>query len=336
MWHKNKFSDLIIFPVCVLSILYLIARPEQVSSGIYDGIMVCFNILIPSLFPITVLAVFLMNCGIIEKLNKNSFLFSCAIYLISLIGGYPIGAKIIETANKNKVINNRDSNTLLCFCINGGPAFIITAVGKVILNHKQIGLYLFLAHIFASSTIFAFNIRKIKEIKISANYRNNSGLSTRFVESVAAASASMMGICSYVILFSGAVNLIDNKLIIGLLEISNGMLYNKNIYLISFLLGFSGICIILQVISIAKDFLSNYFRLFFYRILHGSLSVVYLKIILIIFPIKLETITNNALFDYKYVTKNTFCSLLVVIFVAMFLYSLSSKKYCGKIIKDIW
>ena len=336
MWHKNKLSDLIIFPVCVFLILYLIANPEQVSSGIYDGVMVCFNILIPSLFPISVLAVFLINCGIVDKLNKNPFLFSCAVFSISLIGGYPIGAKIIETANKNKLLNNRDSNILLTFCINGGPAFIITAVGKVILNHRQIGLYLFFAHILASSTIFAFNLKKIKEIKISANNQNNSSLSTRFIESVATASTSMMGICSYVILFSGVVNLIDNKLIIGLLEISNGMLYNKNIYLISFLLGFSGICIILQVISIAKDFISNYFKVFFYRVLHGSLSVVYLKIIFIIFPIKLETITNNAVFNYKYVTKNTFCSLLVVIFVAMFLYSLSSKKYCGKIIKDIW
>ena len=336
MGHKDKLNEYIIFPVCISLMIILILKPENISSGIYDGIMICFNILIPSLFPFTVLSVFIINLGILEKFNKRPVLFSCAIFFTSLIGGYPIGAKIIETANKNKVLNNHDADTLLYFCINGGPAFIITAIGKMILNLENIGLYLFSAHFLAAATLFIFNIKKVQKIKISANTKNQKSLSTKLVESVATASFSMLNICSYVILFSGAVKSINSNLIIGLLEVSNGVLRNNNLYVISFILGFSGFCIILQIISIGKEFISSVFKLIFYRILHGCFSVLYLKLILIIFPIKLETITNVLAFNYKYVTQNTLSSFIVIFFVIVFLYSLTSKKYCGKIFKDIW
>lgn len=336
MWQKNKLYDLFIILFCAIFLAILVIYPKPISAGIYNGIMICVSILIPSIFPFTVLAIFIINSGILVSKNKNLFTFSLAVLILSIIGGYPVGAKIIATARDNELLSDENAENLLMVCINGSPAFIITAVGKTILCSQKIGVFLFISHFLATIILYLPKIKKLTGIKISHSLTKRTPLSTAFVESVAAASSSMITVCSFVILFSGIIEIINYKHFGGILEITSGIINTKNLYYISFLLGFSGICIILQVISIGKDFIKHPIRLILYRIIHGALSVLILKLLFYIFSYNISTLSNDINFNYQYVSNNTLLSFLLIFLSIMFICSVSVKKYTGNLIKDIW
>ncbi len=341
MLNKNRLLDIFTLGVIGLGMLLLLIFPNKMSIGIADGLMICGNILIPSLFPFTVLSVFLFECGIIQKRIQSSFSFAFVIFILSALGGYPIGAKIIADAHNNGYINKETANRTLRFCVNAGPAFILTVVGKGIFSNEKIGIILLVAHLISSLEILLFNGRYLLRENIKCNKQKTSTLAQSFVTSVASACSSMIGISSYVILFSGIINLLQSlekrsTFVVGLLEITNGVLKNKNIYLITFFLGFSGFCIIMQILSIGANFIDKPYKLITSRIAHGLLSVVNLKLLLLLFPICAQTITNNTTFNYRAVTNNTLGGLLLILLAITFISTLNNKKYCGKIIKDIW
>lgn len=337
---KKGVSDIFFLLLCLLVIAVLLFYPSKISSGISDGIMICGNVLIPSLFPFTVFSLFLTESGIIYKTGKKPLLFSIFVIFLSTIGGYPVGAKIIAESETKGFISKNFAEKLLCVSINAGPAFIITAVGEKILGNSILGLLLFIAHILSTVILF-FILRPYKNQEIKKNENISLPFSECFVNAVAKSSASMIGICSYVILFSGIINLINNitsdaKIVISLLEITNAVLNNKNLYAISFFLGFSGVCIIMQVFSIGKNYIKNPPKIILFRIIHGIISIINLKVLLTIFPQSADVLSNGIKFTYKTVTQTTVCSLLLIALSVMFIYSLQKKKYCGKINLDIW
>lgn len=333
---KNKLFDFGALGFIFAAMIILILNPEKMATGIADGLMVCGNILIPSLFPFTVLAVFLIESGAVQKHLKSSLLYSTFVFLVSIIGGYPVGAKIISASHDKGILKSADAENLLNVCVNAGPAFVITAVGKTLFGDIRIGILLFISHILASGTLFVFNIDKFRKFNYVFREEKTARLSESFVKSVSDACIALINICSYVLLFSGIIKFIDNEIIIGFLEVTNGVLVNKNIYFVSFLLGFSGICIIMQIISIGKNFIKRPINLIINRILHGSFSVIYLKVLLLIFPLKLQTISNNVDFNFRQVTENTVGGIFLIFLAVMFIYSLDSKRYSGKLNKDIW
>ncbi len=333
---KNKLIDFGVLGLILGSMIILVFWPEKMASGIADGLMVCGNILIPSLFPFTVLALFLIDSNIVQKYLKSPISYSLFIFLLSIIGGYPVGAKIIATSYQKGILAEYDAEKLLKVCINASPAFVITAIGKTIFGDIRIGIILFVSHVLASCTLFALNIGEFRKFDYIFKNENSANLSEAFVKSVADACTALINICSFVLLFSGIIKFINNETIIGFLEITSCVIKIKNIYLVSFLLGFSGLCIILQVISIGKKFINNPIRIIATRIIHGGLSVLYLKILFLIFSIEIQTISNNIHFNFRNVTENTVGSLFLIFLAVIFIYSLESKKYSGKLIKDIW
>ena len=80
----------------------IIAVPAPCKEGIFKGIIVCGRVIIPSLYPFTMCVCFLMRSGITENLR----LFSkpvdriWVITLLSLIGGYPVGARLLSNEIK--------------------------------------------------------------------------------------------------------------------------------------------------------------------------------------------------------------------------------------------
>ena len=336
MLRKNYLIDFLTFSSILFMLITLIVMPTTISSGIYIGISVCAKIIIPSIFPFSVLCIFCIESGIIEKYVKTPFAFSVFIFVLSLLGGYPVGANLISTAYENGKISKNDSEKLLFVCINAGPAFVITAIGGVVFNSTRLGVYLFLSHVLASSTLFLLNAKRFCEIKLENKLSQKTQLSKAFVLAVGKSSGALINICSYVILFSGITNLFSNKYLVCFLEITNASINTKNIYLISFLLGFSGVCIIMQIISISNEFLTKRVTLVTYRILHGILSVFFLKALFFLFPVKIETFSNLNNFGYKTAYGNSLGGIILIVMMVLFIYMIDNKKYSGKIIKDIW
>ena len=325
----------------ILMILFLVFPNVQIKGAV-NGLLICGDIIVPSLFPFTVFALFLFNCGfakylekILNKPAKVIFRMSgrnLSIFLISFIGGFPVGARIIEEEYNSGKIDKKLGENMLAYCVNSGPAFIIIGIGGAILNSKELGILLFLSNFLASCFLaFFLGFQNRKILKSKDFEQAKEPLSDVFVISTAKASTSIIGICGFVILFSTLVEVIKSlkipaiikTIVCSLLEITNGTVScDKNIYIIAFLLGFAGFCVHFQILSVTKNLSPNYLKFLIFRIFHGMLTAIFLFIVLKIHPITIPTISGNIDFAGKISSISLPFAASLVLLCTVFLQSL--------------
>ncbi len=304
------------FITIILMILFILFPSVQIK-GVINGLILCSDVIIPSLFPFTALSLFLFGSGfisflepLIEKTANLLFKISgrnLGIFLVSFVGGFPVGARLIEEEYKSGNITKKLGENMLGYCVNSGPAFIIIGVGSAVLCSKELGVMLFISNLLASLFI-AFLLRFFNKqiIKSDVSKVKANPLSDIFVESTAKASSSIIGICGFVILFSALIevikelpvqNVIKNALC-SLLEVTNGTtIYSKKIYIIAFLLGFAGFSVHFQILSVLKTLKPNYIKFLLFRVLHGVFTTTFFYLALKIHPVSLPVINGNINFS---------------------------------------
>ncbi len=337
-----KIKNTALLFAAIFIIFLLLKNSEVAAKGIYNGILMCGNVIIPSLFIFTVAAIFIINCGILNPLQKNNITYFLSIYLLSALGGYPIGAKITSEAAKNNVIDKSTAKTLMRFCVNAGPSFVISFAGFSVYASRNIGVILLIANLGASFVIFCCSIPRLKGCKINLKASENIGVSEAFVLSVYTASEAILGICSYVILFSGVLSIASSQSLSAFLnkvilffEVTNAVTINKNIYFASFMLGFGGLCIIGQILSVAKNISVKFFEIFIFRLIHGGISVCITYLLLKIFKIRLTAFSNITPVSLKINSLGFTLSAVLLLLCIVLIYSIDTKKISGKPIKDL-
>ncbi len=209
-------------------------------------------------------------------------------FAIGIISGYPMGAKVTSELYTAGVICKDEAERLLPFCNNSGPLFIIGAIGAGMLKDTGLGIKLYLIHI-ASAILVGFVFKYCGERSITKNELSIKSLVGRELratmkskkqsfgkilsETVSSAVNTIMLICGFVVLFSVLSEcitplievLIQNEqiklFVTGIFEITAGisrisecvnMSLNFKMLLISFLTGFGGICVHLQVLGVTS------------------------------------------------------------------------------------
>lgn len=350
--YKVK-SKLFVISIIFILITVLIVFSDICKTGIERGIMICGNVIIPSLFPFTVCVLMLMNLNITVK-NKiflkflyctfgQSFEMFCVMFF-SMLGGYPIGCKLINEMFKDEKINSKAAHIMQMYCVNAGPAFIISAVGCGVIHSKTVGIILFLSHI-SVSFVMAICAAKFlrKNYKITEQKRAEKPYSEIFVNSVYNASTAVLSICAYVILFSCLNTYIayffENfkflKSIIFFTEITSGITNTKNIIFISFLLGFAGISIWCQIFALSKNVKIDFKLFILGRILHGGISAAVTFLLLKVFKVSLTVFANLQTVDKKFFYDSISLSISLAIMIIVLLICIYTKNCSRKIIKDM-
>lgn len=349
---NNKYKKLLVVFVFVIIIL-LMFFSNLTKQGVARGLIISTNVIIPSLFPFMVCVMIIIKYKfeyknkvlniILSRLFGHNFNMFFT-FLLSMLGGYPIGAKMINELYNQKTINEQTANIMLMYCVNAGPAFIVCVVGDI-LGSKKLGVVLLIAHLLSSVLIalfYSFKIKKETYITKKADITSQS-FSKNIVDSVNDATKSVIGICSFIVLFSVITTYFDyflSKLpilnnISAFLEITTSLYKIQNYYFVSFLLGFSGVSIWCQIFSLSCSFKLDIGRFIKGRTLHGLISVFITKIILSIFKIKVSTFSNNVNFikDYMYSNVTLMVSMgVMIVFLMIFIYT---KNNSGKIIDDV-
>ena len=337
VFYLKVFKRIIIFSLISLFAFCLIFFRDDAVNGAVKGLYLCSDVLIPSLFPFMVCV--LLFIGIIESLNlKNSKNKILLIFILSALGGYPIGAMILNEEARLDNIEVKSAEKMLRFCVNAGPGFIIIAVGSGIYGSVKTGLILFLSAILSSFSLFLFTCFLGKDkINFKSTYKDSSfEFSDIFVNSTARASASMINICSFVVLFCVINSVLEKfaekvkilNFFIYLNEVSCSVFKFKNIYAVSFILGFGGICVIMQIIAVSGDIKFNVLKFLILRILNGLLLLFYSSILIKLFGCKISTAFLNNTIIIKTNSLKTVLVLSAV--VILFLISVQSKKIIGK------
>lgn len=342
MIKKSVLIGIVSLFVLIVFLLF----PNEMLLAAASGISICGKIIIPSLFPFTVLALILFNSGFAFVLGKllnpvslkvfglDGHLF--AIVIMSFIGGFPVGAKLVNQSVKNELITEKTANRMLYYSVNPGPAFVIIGIGEAIFHRTDIGIIIYISNLITSlilCLICSFKERKSIN-KLTIEKSKKTYIADTFVNSVADACSSIISICGFVILFSTIIGVllsvfpVENiKPLIALLEISNGtVLYSRNIYILSFLTAFSGFCVHAQIMSVSKNFRVRYIPFMLVRIFSGILSVLFTFIMIKIFKPSITTLAINA--DYIFdLSAETIVLSAALIFMSMTLLISVKQKY---------
>jgi sporulation integral membrane protein YlbJ len=224
--RKSAIIKVLLLLGCIAWCWLLISWPHAAASGISRGLSICSSIIIPSLFPFLVLAGFAVKSGLCDTIGRflekpTRLLFRlpgcCAPgILISFIGGYPTGGIAVGQLLEQGSINKSQAQRMLCFCVNGGPAFIISAVGAGMMGEIRSGVILYCAHI-AASLILGL-IQRIGVPSSEAQPPARGGqkfISCRlspaaaFVESVNGACQSLLMMCGFIVIFAALLSIFD-------------------------------------------------------------------------------------------------------------------------------
>ncbi len=199
----------------------LILLPARTVEAAKSGVDMCFNVLIPSLFPFFVISSLTVELGLAERLGRvlspvMEPLFNvgggCAPALIlGFVGGYPVGAKTVISLYEGKKISRREAERMLAFSNNSGPAFIFGVVGAGIFSSGAVGAVLYLTHILASvlvGLIFRNYGGRGGVTRVSREDAPRASFPAAFVKSVSSSFSSCLGICGFVIFFTVLLRLL--------------------------------------------------------------------------------------------------------------------------------
>lgn len=240
MSHTKSRSGVFSAVFLLAAILVLILDAQTAAAAAGEGIRICLQTVIPSLFPFFVLSKLFVASSISEKCSrlcapvmKPLFGLSpaCAPALVlGMLGGYPIGAKTAAELYAAGRITRQEAERLLSFCSNAGPAFLFGMLGGI-LGSAQIAAALYCIHLL-SAVLTGFFLRQ-KNDAFSPIPPQQKAASLSLPEAVSASIRSMAQVCAYIVLFSvlsafvckwmpAATPSWMQVLLTGLLELSGG------------------------------------------------------------------------------------------------------------------
>ncbi|MCI9356103.1 MAG: sporulation protein [Lachnospiraceae bacterium] len=121
-----------------LLLVYMFAHPQKALHASQQGLLLWFHTLLPTLLPFMILSNLVIRLGTAEKLLspfaplfRTLFGLSPAgtyVYLLGLLCGYPMGAKLTADLYKEKRIPKSEAMYLLTFSNNPSPAFLSSYV----------------------------------------------------------------------------------------------------------------------------------------------------------------------------------------------------------------
>lgn len=225
----------------ILALLFVI-YPDIACKGAESGLMLWFNVIIPSLLPFMIISSLLIKLQVTGYISRIFYpVFHCIFGLsesgcypaiVGMLSGYPLGAGTVGEIYRQNGISKKEAQYLLGFCNNASPMFMLEYVGVKCLNlDKPIVILLIL---YISAIINAWISRY--KYNGSGNYEENISkqkypLMEALDKSILSSAVTLTKVGGYIILFSIAAGLIQYILPVsdivklagcGILEITTG------------------------------------------------------------------------------------------------------------------
>ena len=320
-FNSKQIQDAL-FTLAIFAIMIIIiSNPKRFTAGTISGLKLFFYSVLPGLFPFMLLTKLLTEIGFLFKITSkfNNFTrkffgttgVSMYIFCMSILSGYPIGAKLISDLYSKQLITTTDAKKMSIFCTTSGPIFVIGAVGAGMFKSLKIGLILYFSHIISSVLIgILYNVLTIKKTSeppcinqslLLLNKNNNYTLSNVVSETI----NSLFVVGAYITIFfliseildalkiiSFIVNLISKPLTIanistnttkglvyGIIEVTRGSkvlsatVSHSSIAICSGIISFSGLSIIMQSMAFLKNAKIKTHSFVFAKCVHCVVSI---------------------------------------------------------------
>ncbi len=316
---KINYLEIIYILLLITLIMLLVILPKNSISSFYDGIKIWATKILPSLLPFFILTQLLSSTPIISYLEKKISPItkkmygvggsSGYIYIMSIISGYPVGAKITSDLYESGKISRSEAISITSFTSTSGPLFILGTVAVGMLGNIKLGVIILLSH-YIGALLNGLIYRCRKNIQtnniVTIQSSNTSSIIWSSIQSV-------LNIGAYVSLFYMIINLlltlnifsplakilsnigvsseITYGVLSGLIEVTTGQLLlaksNLSIKLITilstFIISFGGLSIHAQAYSYLQKFDMPYPLFLLQKLTHAILSTIIAILIILVF-----------------------------------------------------
>ncbi len=286
----------------------MVIAPSLYISRTLDGISAwAFNVL-PSILPFIFFTKVLSSLGTIERATARlpvptNKMFgapkvSFYVFLMSLISGYPVGAKMTADLYLSGQITRAEAFRMTSFCSTSGPMFIIGAVGVGMLKSATAGYIIFIAHALAAF-LNGFLYRKVKAEELPKSAAEAKAQSADIGNIILDSVLSILSVGGIIAIFfvvitsiSPILNLLPAPLAAilgGLVEITKGCIdisaavpLRTAIIASSFVISFGGLSTLLQSLTMLGK-LKMPVRLFLLeKVTHALLATAIAAILVVI------------------------------------------------------
>lgn len=275
----KKISFQLTFIIPLFTLLFF---PSETITGSKDGLLLWYNILLPSLLPFLILTNLLIASNSYLLLNK---LFSIPIkfifktsnagvfpVVIGFLCGFPLGAKTVSDLYLQGRLSENESYYLLSFCNNSSPMFIISVL--VTQFYTDLTLLPYTISILMLSTyvtsLFTRRIYKFDRTIPPVQQSNNLYINMTIVDNcILDAIHLIVKIGAYIMIFSIIINTTSHivpsnhflsNYFFSTLELTNGLrLLTNSPSFITFytssmgLVSFGGFCSMIQTYSVISN-----------------------------------------------------------------------------------
>lgn len=293
---KNKVIQGLIFVI----FLSLIFNSNIVTEELIYALNTFFTVLFPSIFPFFLIGNLLIEYNFVHTLNRifskiTKTLFHTTpaasfVILMSMISGFPSGAKYIKDLFDKKNLSIEHANYLITFTHFANPIFVLT-ITKKIFNDINISIYILISMYLSNILIGIITRPKKESIQIKMELSKVPNFSDALSKSIKNSFDLLLMIlgntCFFFLitrLISTYININDyiDILIIGFFDITKGIqsisnlsstLIFKVILVLTFIC-FGGINIHMQVKNIIGITKISYKNFLLGRICQIGLSIL--------------------------------------------------------------
>ena len=299
---NGKAFQYTVFTLCVAAAAALFLRAREIRAAILAGASLCFQNILPPVFPMLILSGLLAETGLPPKLQNgisapfryfpgvSSFLFPALLF--GAAGGYPVGVKMLAKLTCGKKTHDPEAAALAVFNVNPGPAYAILAVGAGIFGSAAMGCIFYLSVTAANALLFRLlNRKQFGDRQEQVRTFTFADLTTPLENAVTGAIRSALQMTAWILIFqairAGAAPLTDllpfqlTLEITGAVEACRARGFPT---FCAFALGFGGLSLYFQLAGDLRALGVRASKYFACRAAAGLLSAVFTRLALFVFP----------------------------------------------------
>ena len=248
-----------------------------IGQGVKNGLALCANVVIPSLFVFFCVCYWASASGLLFTLSgRLRRLFALLLgngrqggiaLLMGILGGYPLGAASLKECFLAGAVTKKQAKQLALGVFFPSPAFAVSAVGVGLYQSAEAGLLLWSSACLPALVMTCFLGWLIKQPPM-VNTRLRLRESNGFFGGLEQACSTMLHVCALVVLGRVALQLLDcfslpsYARLIGsaVLEVTNGCAELKpyGLPLVAAAMGFGGVSTHLQMKGILGELMPAY------------------------------------------------------------------------------
>ena len=298
---KRKYHYLLGVIIILFSYLGIFCFPNIMINSSINALLIFREKLFPSIFPFFVLSFLFINMGyplILNKYFKNITrkIFHLSenttfILLMSIISGFPSGAKYIAKDYNNNYITKEEGNQLLLFTHFANPLFVLGTCG-ILLNSKRLAYKILicqlLANIILGILVRPKNITITKKKEVVLSTPSLISILPDAINEAMEVLIFMLGSITIFQFFTNCFLLFTNESVFfktiftGIMDLTSGInlvptlsiSIDLKALLMLIFITFGSLSVHLQVINAIKNTNLSYTNFFIGRILESIIAII--------------------------------------------------------------